>query len=492
MNIAVIGAGFGGMSAAAYLAKAGHKVVVFEKNDQPGGRARVEKEAGFTFDCGPSWYLMPDVFEEFFADFGHKPSDFYELEKLVPSYRVYDHEGFVDIRSGEAGFKDIDGLDAGAGPRLATHLDQLAKEYALARQKVLNKPGLSIKEFLAPDIVKFLAHPMLMSSLRDRARRVSLDPMIEKILTFMSVFLGAAPGSTPGLYGMLNWVDIGLGVWYPKGGFGAVARAFEKVAEEQGVKFAYNAEIKSIRYHRDKLEIKLKKGVMRFDKVVANADMHHVETQLLEPEDRTITAEKWARKTMSSSGIIGLIGVKRKLDLRHHTLFFDAPWEEHLANVYHHQKLSAEPLFYVCAPSVTDSSVAPKGCENLFILIPTPAGVSLSPEQTDVYIDAAIARIEKATGQQITQHIAIKKSRGPRYFEETFHAYRGNAFGLAHTARQTGPFRPKVQSRKIPDLYYVGQYTNPGTGVPLVVLSGKMVAGVVERDRHIRAAVSKR
>lgn len=491
MNIAVIGAGFGGLSAAAYLAKAGHKVVVFEQNDQPGGRAREYKEQGFTFDCGPSWYFMPDVFAEFLADFDHTPADFYQLSKLLPSYRVYDHEGFVDVRSGEAGLKDLEGLDAGAGPRLAKLLDQLAEEYETARSHLLNTPDQYAKKFFSPEVLKLLARVATTGSFRDRARRISVEPMAEKILTFMSVFLGSAPATLPGLYSWLNGTIFNEGVWYPQGGFAAVARAFEAVAKEEGVKIFYKTPVQRIRPYRDKLEIKLKKGVVRFDRIVANADMHYVETQLLEADDRSITAEKWAKRKVSPSCIVGLIGVKRKLDLKHHTLFFDAPWEENIAALYKAHRPSAEPLFFVTAPSVTDAGVAPAGHEALQVMIPVPSGVTLSPEQAELYIDSAIVRIEKAIGQQIASHIVVKKIFGPRDHEEMFHAYRGNAFGLSHTPDQIGPWRPKSRSRTLAGLYYVGHYTNPGASVPLVILSGKTVAGVLERDRVADMAKKK-
>jgi phytoene desaturase len=481
VKIVIIGAGFGGLSAAAVLAQAGHDVTVFEKNDQPGGRARVYKKDGFVFDLGPSWYLMPDVYEDFFALFGKKPSDYYDLHELIPSYRAYFDDGPLDIHPAPAVFKDFDDLEPGAGERLGEFLDKAKQEYELVRKQLLSTDGLQLRRYLKPGAVKMLLTPELERSYHSRVAKYVHDPRLQKILEFMVVFLGGSPRNIPALYGLLSWVDFGLRVHYPMGGFGAVARAFETLAREQGVKIVYKAPVGHIEVKNGKATGVMVGGIEHSaDAVLANADYHHVETALLDEKWRTYPEKYWQKRTMSPSGVIAAIGVKQRLPLAHHNLFFDAPWEENFKAVFDQDRLPEQPLFYVCAPSQTDPKVAPKGHENLFILIPV-TNVAQPTKAYDTMVDHAIERIEHQTGRQFKHDIVHKRIFAHAYFEDTFNAYIGNSFGLSHTRTQTGPLRPRIQSKKVSNLFFAGQMTNPGTGVPLVILSGQVAAGALMR-----------
>lgn len=480
MKIAVIGAGFGGLSAAAYLAKAGHEVHVFEKNARSGGRAQVVERQNFIFDTGPSWYLMPDIFEEFFADFGKKPSDYYHLERLHPSYKVFFEDDAYAVRPVPAIFRDFEKREPGAGKKLARYLAQVEREYRKARQELLMLDGLSMRDLSRPSAFEMLSNPQLLGSFHQRVSRVVKDAKLRQVLEFMVVFLGGCPKTIPAMYGLLNWVDLGQGIWYPHGGFGAVVKAFEEVAREQGAVLHYEAPVEAIETEgKHARAVRVNGERLKFHAVVANADYPHVETELLPEAARSYGKKYWQGKTVSPTAVVGLLGIRRKLPLEHHNLFFDAPWEAGCSEFFKKQEAGARPLFYVSAPSRTDKTVAPEGCESLCVLIPVSNKAQVSHEEAEQLIDGAIGRIEKKTSLMIRSQLAVKEVLTPDYFGEGFNAYRNNAFGLSHTLLQSGPLRPRIRSKKLLNMYYVGQYTNPGTGVPLVVLSGKVVARVI-------------
>lgn len=480
----VIGAGFGGMSAAAYLAKDGYEVTVVEKNAQPGGRAYTMKQAGFVWELGPSWYMMPDVFEEFFADFGHKVSDYYELKPLTPAYRVFDNDGSLDIGGLEATAGVFDRVAAGDGAGLRRLLAVTERDYQSVRANVLTSDWLSWRQAVRPQVLRFLLNPEMVMSYDARIKRYIQDERLVRVLEFMTVFMGGSPRNIPGMYSLLAYVDMGLGISYPVGGFSAVARAFMHVGQEVGVTYRFDSEVTRIETVQGSVRgVKLVNGdELPADLVVANADYHHIQTQLLSAAARDISESKWARKTLSPSGLLVSLGVKGRLPgLLHHNLFFDTNWDEHFDAVFSSKQWSCDPLFYLCVPSKSDPQVALSGHENLFVLAPQAAGVEPSDTELAATVSHIVDRIERRAGAAVSEHIVAQDVRTASFFEETFHAYQGNAFGLAHTLRQSALFRPPVKARKVKGLYFVGQYTNPGTGVPMVVLSGKTVAGAVSR-----------
>lgn len=482
-RIVVIGAGFGGMSAAAYLAQAGHQVTVVEKNDQPGGRAYTVTQDGYTWELGPSWYMMPDVFEEFFADFGKRVGDYYELRRLNPSYRVFDNQqDSLDVRDAAATIKLFDHISPGAGQGLAKLLRKTAAEYTAVRSGILTTDWLQWRQAFNPKVLTFLLNPEMVRSYDSRVSTYVQTDRLKRILEFMTVFMGGSPGNIPGMYTLLAHVDMGLKIWYPMGGFSAVARSFEALGVSLGVEYVYNAPVQEIMIeHGRTVGIKLEDGqVLACDVVVANADYHHVQTALLPTQAADISAGAWRRKVLSPSGLMVSLGVSKQLpELQHHNLFFDTDWGAHFKAVFTDKQWSPSPLFYLCAPAKTDPSVAPGGHENLFVLAPQAVGVEPTQQQLDDTVGRIIDRIEQRAGAPFKNAIVARDIRTQKYFTDAFNAYQGNAFGLAHTLRQSALFRPRLKSRKVQGLYFVGQYTNPGTGVPMVVLSGKTVAGVV-------------
>lgn len=484
-NIAVIGAGFGGLSAAAYLAKAGYKVTVYEKNPQPGGRAMILKKKGFTFDLGPSWYMMPDVFDDFFADFDKKVSDFYDLKKLNPSYRVYTNTEHHDVKNVKGGgLKLFDDLEPGSAQKMEAFLNQTQKEYAIIRKHLLEKNYIKSSDLIDKQILGFLTKPELARPYHNRVKKTVKNEDLQKILEFMVVFMGGSPQNIPAVYSLLAHVDFNLGIWYPMGGFGAVVSSFEKLAKDLGVNIVYDAEVKQINTSNGLAKSLVVNGQKEYaDIVLANADYYHTESKLLDIKDQSYSKSYWRSRTLSPSAVLVYLGINKKVPgLLHHTMFFDADWHGHFNNVFKQKQWVTRPLFYVGTPSKTDPTIAPKDQENIVILVPTASGLKVDKDHRDELVSSVIARMEARIGSKFSQDIVVKEVIDGQFFKDTFNAYRGNAFGLAHTLKQTAPLRPRMQSKKVKNLYYVGQYTNPGTGVPMVVLSGKVVANLIKES----------
>lgn len=483
-TVIIIGAGFGGLSAAAYLARDGYDVTVLEKNDQPGGRAMVMKKLGYTFDLGPSWYMMPDVFDDFFADFGKKPSDYYQLKRLNPSYRVYTNKDKHDVSSQkDGGLQLFDDLEPGSADKVRKLLAETNKEYDLIRGHLLDKSYTSFKDLANTKALSFVKKPSLIRSYHNRVKKTVKNKDLQQILEFMVVFMGGSPQTIPALYSLLAHVDFNLGIWYPVGGFSAVVRGFEALCKELGVTFRYNAEvtrIETVQGHA--LAVYVGKERLTADIIIVNADYHFAETKLLDTAHRTYSEKYWQKKTMSPSGLLIFLGVNKKVPgLLHHTMFFDANWHNHFKQVFKTHTWVTRPLFYVCTPSKSDPTVVPKGKENIFILVPTAVGLKVDNTMRADLVSSVISRMEERMGTKFAGNIELQEVKGIDYFEDTFNAYKGNSFGLAHTLNQTANLRPRMQSKKVSNLFYVGQFTNPGTGVPIVILSGKVVAQLINK-----------
>jgi phytoene desaturase len=479
-KVIIIGAGFGGLSAAALLAKKGFQVQVYEKNEQAGGRASVFQDKGFVFDMGPSWYLMPDVFEHFFKLFDKQSRDFYSLTRLDPAYRIfYGANDYIDTyKDLEKNIALFESLEQGAGKKLIAYLQQAQYQY-----------DVSIKDFLYRDyhsIIDFFNWRMMMEGrklhvfekLDQFTKRFFKQEKVRKILEYSMVFLGGAPKNTPAIYSLMAHVDFNLGVWYPDGGFGKVVEGLVRLAEDQGVQFHYNSAVEEIVVHNGvAVGVKISGEFIEADIVLANADYHFVETQLLKPEYQTYKAPYWAKRTIAPSGFILYLGVNKKIKgLTHHNLIFDHDWVRHFDNIFEQPAWPEHPSYYVCCPSKTDSTVAPVGKENLFILVPVAAGLNDSDVLRESYTHKIIEHLESMVGETIADSLEVKKVFSQRDFISRYHAYKGTALGMSHTMRQTALFRPKHQSKKVSNLFYTGQYTHPGIGVPMCLISSEIVA----------------
>ena len=484
-KIAVIGSGFSGLSTACYLSKQGYSVEVFEKNSTAGGRCRIHKAEGFTFDIGPSWYWMPDVFEDFFTDFDNDVSDFYKLKRLDPSYRVYfDKEDFIDLPSSLNELSELfESIESGASEKLHTFLKDAEIKYEVGMKKLVHKPGKSIMEFWDMDVIKNVGKIQILKPFSKYIRKYFKNEKLIKILEFPVLFLGAKPSKTPALYSLMNYADLKLGTWYPEGGMYKIIEAMVSQAESLGAQFHYNSPITKISKTENNKPVLTVNGIEKeFDFIVGSADYHHIEQDLLEAKFRNYNEAYWSKKTMAPSSLIFYLGVNKKLNnLEHHNLFFDEDFESHASEIYDSPKWPEKPLFYVAAPSKSDDTIAPEGMENLFILIPVAPGLKDDELTREKYYQMVIKRLEKITGESVIEHVIYKKSYAHNDFIEDYNAYKGNAYGLANTLRQTSIFRPSIQNKKIKSLYYAGQLTVPGPGIPPAIISGKIVANEIHK-----------
>ena len=477
----VIGAGFAGLSAAANLAAEGFEVTVLEKNEMPGGRARQYGAQGFVFDMGPSWYWMPDVFEQFFARFGKKVSDYYDLVRLDPSYAV--HFGPGDRVEVPAGIPALEAMferyEPGSAPRLRQFLAEAEYKYRVGMNEFVHKPSHSLMEFADWRIVSSLFRLQMFTSLSKHVRGLFKNENLIKLLEFPVLFLGATPEKTPALYSLMNYADMALGTWYPMGGMYKIVEGMVSVAKELGVKMEMGQEVQQIRVTGGKARSVHAWSGRKFpaDVVIGAADYHHIDAQLLDAPQRNYSSRYWENRTMAPSCLIYYLGVNKRLKgLLHHNLFFDEDFGRHAREIYETPQWPEKPLFYVSAPSVTDPSVAPEGCENLFILIPVAPGLEDTPAIREHYYNLVMQRLARLTGQRIGEAVVYRRAYAHSDFVNDYHAFKGNAYGLANTLRQTAFLKPKLRNRHVQNLFYTGQLTVPGPGVPPSLISGQVVA----------------
>ena len=485
----VIGAGFAGLSAASFLAKKGWDVTIVEKNEMAGGRARKFEAEGFTFDMGPSWYWMPDVFEKYFGSFGKKVSDFYELQRLDPSYRVYFEKATWDLPANYEALKNLfESIEPGAGNALDLFLAEAKYKYEVGVGKLVYQPSLSITEFIDFELIKGVFKLDVFQSMKTHIARYFKHPYIQFLMEFPVLFLGALPENTPALYSLMNYADIKGGTWYPQHGMYSIVEAMVKVAKSLGVQFKLGEEVMQIVVENGIAKQVISKvnetGIQEnysFDVLIGAGDYHHIETKLLEKKYQSYSAKYWDSRVLAPSSLLYYIGLNKKLkDVTHHSLFFDSDFSVHGSEIYSNPMWPSNPLFYASVPSVTDPTVAPAGCENLFLLIPIAAG--LEGDTADVrekYFNLIIKRLEKKWGQTITDAIVYKRSYAVADFKEDYHSFKGNAYGLANTLLQTAFLKPSCKSKKVKNLYYTGQLTVPGPGVPPSLISGEVVANLI-------------
>ena len=483
----VIGSGFAGIAAACYLAKSGKKVVVLEKNESVGGRASFFQAEGFSFDMGPSWYWMPDVFDKFFADFGKQTSDYYDLHRLDPGYKIFygKHDEFDVPASTEVLGQMFEALEPGAAKKFDKFLKDSKYKYERGINDLINKPSLSLLEFANPLLLKDLFALDLLGSIEGMVGKYFKHPKIKKILEFPSYFLGATPNKIPALYSLMNYADLQLGTWYPMGGMHEIIKGMKAVAEELGVQFKVNTDVKSLRIEEGVVtSLQTNEGVYECNSVVAAADYHFVEQNLIEKKYRQYDEAYWDKQILAPSSLIFYLGFNKKIKgLKHHNLFFDKDFQAFGDDIYENPKWPEEPLFYACVPSKTDKSVAPEGCENVFLLMPVAPEIDADDETHEKYLEIMLARISDYTGEQLTQKdLLYKKTFAHREFKDRYNAYKGNAYGLANTLMQTAVFKPKMMNPKIKNLVYAGQLTVPGPGVPPSLISGKLAAELTNKN----------
>ena len=479
-RVVIIGAGFAGLSSAAFMAKAGWKVTVVEKNATAGGRAQQLQAAGFTYDMGPSWYWMPDVFERYFAQFGKKVSDYYSLVRLNPSYRVYWEDNFSDIPADYEQLKAwFESVEKGAGEKLDKYLEEASLKYKIGIQDLVYKPGQSITEFLDWNVVKNVFKLDVFTSIKSHVAKHFQHPRLRQLMEFPILFLGALPKNTPALYSLMNYADIIGGTWYPDGGMFSIVKAMQDLAEELGVEFKFGEAAQEIIIESGKAKrLRTDKGIYEADAIISGADYQFTESHLLPLEYRTYSDVYWDKKVLAPSCLLYYVGLNKKLEnVLHHSLFFDVPFDQHADEIYTNPQWPKEPLFYLSVSSKTDDTVAPQGCENLVFLIPVASGLEGDTEEIrEQYFQKIIHRLEQHTGQSISDAIIFKKTFSVSDFIAEYNSYKGNAYGLANTLGQTAIFRPSCRSKKVKNLFYTGQFTVPGPGVPPSLISGEVVS----------------
>ena len=475
----IIGSGFSSLASACYMAKAGYKVTVLEKNEQLGGRASMMEIDGYKFDMGPSWYWMPDIFERFFADFGKKVSDYYELEKLSPAYRVvFGENEYIDIEdTPEKIIETFERIEPGSGKHLKKFMDEAQENYRIAMQDLVYNPGLSLLELVSVESAKRLN--LFVKNISEQVRKEIKNPKLRSILEFPVLFLGAKPNKTPAFYNFMNHADFGLGTWYPKGGFNAVALGMVKLAKELGVEFHVNEEVIGIDYENNQAKkIRTQNGVYEADVFISGADYAHTEKLL--NGNRNYSEEYWQKKTFAPSSFLYYVAFNRKVNhLLHHNLFFDTDFEEHAKEIYDTKELPKQPLLYANFSSKTDDSLCEEGKEVGFLLIPVAVDLEVNEETHEKYFQLILDRIKKCTGEDLSDAIVFKKSFGVKDFKERYHSCRGNAYGLANTLLQTSVLRPTIKNKKLKNFFYTGQLTVPGPGVPPALISGKVVTDYI-------------
>ena len=482
-KIIVIGAGFSGLAAATTLASAGHDVTLLEKNLTPGGRARQFKSDGFTFDMGPSWYWMPEVFDQYFEKFGKSVSQYYNLVRLNPSYTVcFGKDDFVNI---PASFKELlslfESLETGSAAKLERFLDEAAYKYKVGMEEYVWKPGLSITEFFDAKVIKSAFKLQMFSSISKQIRSLFKNPKIVQLLEFPVLFLGATPQDTPALYSLMNYADLKLGTWYPEGGMFKIIEAMASLASEKGVKFKYDHEVTNINVLAGKIEsVDTSQSSIACDYVIAGADYHHIEQKVISKEYRQYNESYWDKRKMAPSSLLFYLGLDKKMPgIHHHTLFFDTDFDLHAKEIYKDPQWPSNPLFYMCTPSVTDSTISPDGHENMFLLMPLAPGIEDTAELREQYFGLLLKRVKEQCGLDLRRHIIYKRSYCINDFKNDYNAFKGNAYGLANTLDQTAILKPTIKSKKISNMYFTGQLTVPGPGVPPSIISGQMVASEV-------------
>jgi len=529
-RIAVIGGGFGGLSTACYLADAGADVTVFEKNEQLGGRASRLEAEGFTFDMGPSWYLMPDVFERFFGHFGRSPDDYYSLTRLDPHYRIFFKDGDrVDmVPDRDANAATFASYAEGAGETFHEYLDTSEYHYETAMENFVYEDRSSPRDFVDLDVMK--AAPVglkLLGTMDDYVANYFDHPKLQQIMQYTLVFLGGAPGNTPALYNIMSHVDFNLGVYYPDGGIGAVVDALVDLGGELGVAYEAGAPIEEIITRREGFELVVGEAAEtglptrtehgsdeataagdppeapatdggaatatggagaderreRFDYVVSDADYAHTEQELLPEHERGYDADYWDSRTYAPSAFLLYLGVEGDVDpLEHHTLVLPTDWDEHFETVFDDPAWPDDPAYYVCVPSETDPTVAPEGHSNLFVLVPIAPDLEDGPETRERYRELVLDDLAENTGVDLRDRIVFEESFSVSEFADRYNSMQGTALGMAHTLRQTAFLRPPHRSKAVDGLYFTGSYTTPGIGVPMCLVSGQHTADCVIED----------
>lgn len=486
-SVLVIGGGIAGLASAALLAKDGYSVTVLEKNKRVGGRANLLQKKGFRFDMGPSWYLMPDVFDRFFAEFDSKPSDFFSLTKVNPQYRIFFADGsHVDISTSlKKNLKTFEKIEKGSSQRFLAYLAEAEKKYEIAINSVLYRNVDSWLGFFNWELIKHGRDLHVFETMDSYVKRFFKTEKMQQIIQYTLVFLGGSPSTVPALYSLMTHVDFNMGAFYPEGGFYAVVGALKKVGASQGVKYITNAEVTAITTESGQItSVTAQEREFTADYIISNADLAHTESLFSDSSYRMYDESYWKSRIFSPSAFLIFLGVKGSIpELDHHSIMFGKDWITHFEQIFSKPEWPQFPSLYINKPSATDTTVAPKGHENLMVLVPIAPGLEETPAWKEAYAQFILSYIEESIGINLKKRIVLQEIFSVSDFASMYNSYNGNALGgLAHTLRQTGLFRPNNTHRKLRNLFFAGAGTVPGIGVPPALISGSLV-----RDRVRKA-----
>ncbi|QGX95032.1 phytoene desaturase [Haloplanus rallus] len=483
-TVTVVGGGVAGLSAACYLADAGADVTVLEKNDRLGGVTNRLAVDGFTFDTGPSWYLMPETFDRFFGHFGREAADYYDLERLDPQYRVFFKDGDrIDVPAGRDRIRRVfESYEAGAGDVLDEYLAGARRTYEIGMDEFVYTDRSRLRDLVDPGIVRAAPALSHLGSMHDHVAAHFDEPKLQRLLEYTLVFLGSSPHDAPSLYNLMAYVDFEGGVYYPEGGMYALVEALVSLGRDLGVDYRTDAEVTALAPTDDGIRV-AGPTTHRADRVVANANPAHVERDLLSPADRGRDPDYWDSRTYGPSALMLYLGVEGDVDpLEHHTLVLPTDWDDHFERIFDDPAWPEDPAYYLSVASRTDPDVAPEGHHAVVVLVPLAPGLDDDPDRVSAFRDAVLADLAAVTGVDLRDRIVVERSACVSEFAGRYHTPGGTALGLAHTLDQTGPLRPSHHAPGVDGLYYAGAFTSPGVGLPMAVVSGEHAADAAARD----------
>lgn len=480
-KVIIIGAGIGGLATANLLAKAGYEVHVYEKDPTPGGRAGKFTQNGFTFDTGPSWYLMPDVFSHYYELLEEPIEKWLKLKKLTPAYKVFfENEDPITISGTlEKDTVTFDEIESGAGKALEKYVTRADVIYQLSMKRFLYSNFTSLKDFLKRDVLSKGPNmvSMMLRPIDGYVGRFVKNQRLKQILEYPMVFLGTSPFSAPAMYSLMSALDFKEGVFYPQGGIYTIIESIVSIGKKLGVKYHYKQEVSHIETkHGVAVGIRVKQKLIPAQIIISNSDLHHTETMLLSKADRTYPASYWETKEAGPSALLMYLGIKGKVpEFEHHNLLFVDDWKENFDTIYVTNTIPERASIYISKTSQSDKTVAPRGKENIFVLVPLPSGISLTKSQMEELGSEYLAQIKDMTGVDLESRILTKKFFGPDDFKTKFFAWRSSMLGQSHLLKQSAFFRTPNKSKKVENLYYVGGNTTPGIGLPMCLIGAELI-----------------